>query len=339
MERKLASIRRIDDIREHPNADLLEIAIVGGWQVVTRKGEFSPDQLAVYFEVDSVLPVAPEYEFLRKCCYVKKDWVEGFRLKTIKLRGELSQGLLTPIPAGLVMFEGRDVTEALGVVKWDPPVPAQLSGQVRGNFPSFIPKTDQERVQNLTREIAEAYHNADIFEATVKLDGSSFTCYYYNGNVGVCSRNLELKINSENADNAFVKMFVESGLADRLMDLGRNYAIQGELMGPGIQGNRENLSETTLFIFDIYSIDEQRYLTPYERACIVDEDLNDLTNVHHVPIITTDFRLASKDIHDLLAYADGPSIANPVREGVVFKRLDGAFNFKAISNQFLLQEK
>jgi RNA ligase (TIGR02306 family) len=341
VERKLASIRVIDEIRPHTNADSLELAIVGGWQTIVKKGEFKAGDHVVYFEVDSVLPVRPEYEFLRKCCYVKKDWVEGFRLKTIKLRGELSQGLVTRIPGGMISFDGRDVTEALDVVKWDPPVPAQLSGQVKGNFPPFLPKTDQERVQNLVHEVAEAYVNHDLFEVTIKLDGSSFTCYYYDGNVGVCSRNLELKINDENKDNTFVKLFVESGLADYLMSYGRNIAIQGELMGPGIQGNRENLSEPMLFVFDIFNIDEQRYLTPMERHEIFNQLRNEapevMKRVSHVPVL--EYMTTVSPHTELLMLADGPSLNNPIREGIVYKRVDGRFSFKVISNNFLLNEK
>lgn len=340
MERKLASIRVIKEIRPHSNADTLELAIVDGWQVIIKKGEFKAGDHVVYFEVDSVLPIRPEYEFLRKCCYVKKDWVEGFRLKTIKLRGELSQGLITAIPGGLVTFDGRDVTDVLGVVKWDPPVPAQLAGQVKGNFPPFIPKTDQERVQNLVHAVDEAHFNKDLFEVSMKLDGSSFTCYYYNGNVGVCSRNLELKINDENKDNTFVKLFVESGLADYLMSYGRNIAIQGELMGPGIQGNREEFTDVVMFIFDIFSIDEQRYLTPDERMAVFegDEGIFDNTeHIYHVPVLANNLPLPSYE--EILSLANGSSMYNKVREGIVFKRVDGKFSFKAISNEFLLREK
>jgi RNA ligase (TIGR02306 family) len=338
MERKLASIRIIDEIRPHTNADSFELAIVGGWQTVVKKGEFKAGDHVVYFEVDSVLPVRPEYEFLRKCCYVRKAWVEGFRLKTIKLRGELSQGLITAIPGGFVTFEGRDITEALGVVKWDPPVPAQLSGQVKGNFPAFIPKTDQERVQNLHREVTEAHANRDLFEVTIKLDGTSFTAYHHDGQVGVCSRNLEIKINDENKDNTYVKLFVDSGLADYLLTQKLNIAVQGELMGPGVQGNREKLSEATLFVFDIFNIDEQRYLTPIEREHLFIRIYANTKNVHHVMVLHKAIELPST-ISEILKMAEGPSVVNEVREGIVFKRLDGKFSFKAISNEFLLSEK
>ena len=204
--RKLASIRQIAEIKPHTNADALELAIVDGWQCVVKKGEVRPGDFVVYFEVDSVLPINPLFEFLRKSCYVKKDWLpagEGFRLKTIKLRGEISQGLVLPLETvfptatGLPVL-GQDVTEILGVVKWDPPMPAQLQGLARGVFPSFIQKTDQERIQNVWEEVKEKYDDV-TFEVTIKLDGSSCTYYHNEGDVGVCSRNLNL--NLEGNDN------------------------------------------------------------------------------------------------------------------------------------------
>lgn len=345
-DRKLATIRQIAEIKEHTNADTLEIAIVDGWQVVVRKGEFNAGDLVVYFEVDSVLPVLPEYEFLRKCCYVKRDWIEGFRLKTIRLRGEKSQGLIVPVEHGAVdwiknirglydsVLLGDDVTDNLGVVKWDPPVAAHLSGQVKGTFPRFIPKTDQERVQNLVRELKTASDNQDVYEVTLKLDGSSCTLYWCDGEAGVCSRNQELKINDENSGNSFVKVMVESGLLDAFNEKKINIAFQGELMGPGIQGNRENFIEHRFYIFDIFDIDEQRYLNPTER---LEWDFSEFKNVYHVPSLG--FEIPMPTVNEMLAYAEGPSINNPVREGLVWKRFDGEFSFKTISDTYLENEK
>lgn len=182
--RKLASIRTIAEIRPIPGADLIELAIVDGWQCVVKKGEFSPGDPCCYIEIDSVLPVRPEYEFLRKGCHRKAEWLpggEGFRIKTVKLRGQISQGLALPITTD--HDEGEDVTDALGIVLWDPPVSANLRGQARGNFPSYIPKTDQERAQNCLRKLTESYGD-HTFEATLKLDGSSCTIYAKDGFLG-----------------------------------------------------------------------------------------------------------------------------------------------------------
>lgn len=345
-KRKLASIRQISEIKPHTNADALEIAIVDGWQCVIKKGEFRPGDKAVYFEVDSVLPVRPEFEFLRKSCYIEKDWLpagEGFRLKTIRLRGELSQGLLIPVSKLFDESEvhvGQDVTELLNVVKWDPPVPAQLAGLARGNFPSFIQKTDQERIQNIWTEVKQQY-NELAFEVTVKLDGSSCTYYHNNGDVGVCSRNLSLKLEG-NEDNTFVKYALDNNVLEVLSQVGDNIAIQGEMIGPGIQGNREKLQKPEFFVFDIYLIDDQRYATRSERMFIL-EKIKALTGkqFNHVPYLGEMTLEQFNTIEDILSFAEGPSLNHPVREGIVFKSVavvNGSVpSFKVISNRFLLE--
>lgn len=356
-ERKLASIRMIDSIRPIEGADAIEVATVGGWDVVVKKGEFIEGDLAVYFEIDSWIPteLAP---FLSKGAIPREYMgIKGERLRTIKLRGQLSQGLLLPVkefdgmnfilPAGEDIAhagnmhgvsEGDDVTEFLGIVKYNPPMNAQLAGVAKGNFPSFIRKTDQERAQNLTRQIKDSLDKEDEYEVTMKLDGSSMTAFYNDGEVGVCSRNLQLKIDDENKGNSFVRAMFDSGLDTALVGMRRNIAVQGELMGPGIQGNRENLSENKLFVFDVFDIDTQKYLTPIERK----EFMDMLTlygvnpnKVDHVPVLGVQ-KLPTGDVKELLLVADGPSIVNKVREGLVWKRVDGKFSFKTISNKYLL---
>ena len=158
--RKLAKIVKIDELNPIEGADKIEVATVGGWKVVAQKGLYNVGDLAVYFEIDSWIPntVAP---FLTRPEHYPKvfEGVEGERLKTIKLRGQLSQGLLMPYKEAIpfaeqgVLIEGDDVTELLGIKKWEKPVNAQLAGVCKGNFPSLIPKTDQERCQNLKKEI------------------------------------------------------------------------------------------------------------------------------------------------------------------------------------------
>lgn len=358
--RKLATIRRVADIRPIEGADAIECVVVDGWQVVAKKGEFTVGDLCVYFEIDSVLPIREEFEFLRKGCYVKKSWLtsesnlqgEGFRLKTIKLRGQISQGLALPLSTFMVeladslefdkrskFVEGINVTNEMGVVKWDPPIPAQLAGRVRGNFPTFIPKTDQERIQNIKPQILQKYANDD-FEVTMKLDGSSMTVYHYNERVGVCSRNLDL--DWENSpDTTFAQVFIETGLKSVLLSMKRNIAIQGELMGPGIQGNPENLTKPMFFVFDMYDIDESRYLTMHER-----EKLFYMLTRHggipiaHCPLVGEPIKAAQLSTSQLLEMAEGPSLHAKNREGLVFKSIQHPeFSFKAISNKWLLKNE
>lgn len=319
--RKLASIKRIDSISPIPGADKIEVATVGGWQVVVRKGEFEPGQLVTYIEIDSWVSeeVAP---FLFKGR--EYNGVKGERLRTIKLRGQISQGLI--LPASSFYAEGEDVTEFLGIQKWEKPVSASLGGLQKGNFPDFIPKTDQERIQNLPW----VFDNTDTkYEVTVKLDGSSMTVYSTEGKIGVCSRNIELKLDQEG--NTFVdtskKIFTDPSLF-------HGYAIQGELMGPRIQGNREGLKTHEFYVFDIFDIDKQLYLIPKERM----EFCNRL-GLKHVPILTFMTLSCLPSMKHVLEYADNAkSLNNPVAEGVVFKSMDGQFSFKVISNKYLLEE-
>lgn len=334
-ERKLASIRRIHTIQPIEGADAIELAKVDGWQVVVKKGEFNVNDLVTYCEVDSWIPetVAP---FLFKGR--EFDGVKGERLRTIKLRGQLSQGLILPKPEG-EFEEGQDITELLGIQKWEKPLPAQLVGQAKGYFPEFLVKTDQERCQNLVSEIRDAFIDQDKFEVTIKLDGSSLTAYYKDGEVGVCSRNLELKMNDVNTSNAFIKTATDTGLLDALKAYGKNIAVQGELMGEGIQGNREGLKHHQIYVFDIYDIDKREYLTPDSRT-ITYHHLQLLGfKGDHCPVLSRNVELPSGNVADLLEYAEGKSLNHQIREGLVFKRMDGKFSFKAISNKFLLKEK
>jgi RNA ligase (TIGR02306 family) len=251
--RKLATVRKIIDILPIPGADAIECAQVDGWKVVVKKDEFQVGQLATYFEIDSWIP-EPVAPFL---CKDKREFngVQGARLRTIRLRGQISQGLL--LPAANDANEGDDVTDALGIQKYEAPIPAQLSGMVRGNFPSYIPKTDQERIQNLTNELREWAAEDCFWEVTEKLDGSSMTAYLYQGEFGVCSRNLDLK---ESESNSFWRVARERDMENLLRALGRNLALQGELIGEGIQKNRYAIKGQQFYLFDIYDIDARPLL-------------------------------------------------------------------------------
>lgn len=341
-ERKLATIRKISEIKQHTNADKLNLAVIDGWQVVTNKdNDFNQGDFVVYFEIDSWIPTEIA-SFLSKGKEPREyEGVKGERLRSIKLRGELSQGLILPletafpyvsVQTALMLKDGDDVSEAMNIKKWERPMNPQLAGLARGNFPSFIRKTDQERIQNQFKAM-EQRHFDDEYEVTLKVDGSSCTFFYNNGEVGVCSRNLELKTDESNAGNAFVKKFNELGLREKLTTLGRNIAIQGELWGSGINGNHEGISDIRYNVFDIYDIDTQKYIGNIERYKIVDT-----LGLDNVPVIqvSTDVRNFTSVQH-FLDYAERPSIYNKVAEGVVFKSLTNPdYSFKAISNTFLL---
>ena len=363
MERKLASIRKITELRPIEGADKIELAVVGGWNVVVAKDVgHKVGDMVVYCEIDSFLPIKEEFEFLRKSSYKKMGDQEGFRLKTIKLRGQVSQGLILPIsvlnqgeemvvgtsqqPWGdqlqlgpydnaLVIEEGVDVTNLLGIVKYEPPIPAELAGKVKGQFPSFLHKTDEERVQNLVTEYEGwRYQSNHKFYVTEKLDGSSATFYFRNGEFGVCSRNLELL---ETPGNTFWKVARELYLEEKLGTLDENICLQGELIGEGIQGNPYKIKGQTVKFFNAFDIDKQQRLSLPEFLGLMTR-----LTLEHVPILDNpDGFLLPFTVEEMLEFADGKSVLNKNtdREGVVVRSFDNTISFKAISNKFLLQEK
>ena len=333
MERKLATIRRIAEVKSIEGAEFIEAVRVDGWWVVAKKGEFPVDSLAVYMEVDSFVPteIAP---FLTKAGHEPKEFegVKGERLRTVKLRGQLSQGLLLPIsilPTTTVIEVGNDVTELLGVLKWERPISPQLYGQAKGYFPSFLRKTDQERVQNIGVQLQ--YYINQTFEVTIKLDGSSCTIFSYNEEDGVCSRNLELK---RDENNAFWKIALEYDIHKKIRAYGKNLAVQGELIAPNIQSNYEKVNKPEFYVFDIFDVDKQEYMLPKER-----QEFCKILNIPHIPIIDKAFSMID-NVDMLLDMAEGNGMNVGVkREGLVFKHNNSEFSFKAISNSYLLKEK
>jgi RNA ligase (TIGR02306 family) len=340
-DRKLATIRRISALTPIPDADKIETATVDGWKVVCQKGLYEVGDLCVYLEIDSWVPneVAP---FLTKAGKEPKEYkgVKGERLKTVKLKKQISQGLLLPlseIPKSSLGYEfgvseGEDLTEFLGILKWELDIPAQLRGMMKGNFPQFIRKTDQERVQNLSRTIEAWSREPSLWEVTEKLDGSSMTVYLKDGVFGVCSRNIDLKV--EDTSNAFVAMALKLKLNESMPTIRNNWAIQGELCGPGIQGNYYELSEHTFFVYDMYDIDNQQYLD-----CEFTRSMAKHMGLRTVPMITVQ-TLADETVETILEGCQGISfLINKPAEGVVFKCLDNDSSFKAINNEWLLKNE
>lgn len=358
MERKLSSLQIISDIQPIEGADMIELAIVNGWKVVVAKAVgHKIGNMVVYCEIDSFLPIREEFEFLRKSSFKKMGEAEGFRLKTIRLRGQVSQGLILPLDIfgdfSWTAFEGLDVTERLGIVKYEPPIPAQLAGKVKGYFPGFIRKTDEERIQNLATNYEKL--KQETYYVTEKLDGSSATYYLRDGAFGVCSRNLELAepdefvegmmlcddgIERPRQQNTFWKVAQELRIKEKLEKVyvanGTSLSVQGELIGEGIQGNPYNIKGQTLRLYNIFNIDTQEYYGLPEFL----ETAEHILDLPTVPVLSVDFKLP-ETIDELIKYADGKSVLNAktIREGIVIRNLDRTISFKAISNIFLLGEK
>lgn len=330
--RKLASIRKIDEIRAIDGADAIECAVVGGWTVVVKKGEYRAGDLAIYCEVDSWIPhnLAP---FLSKGKEPREyNGVKGERLRTVKLRGQLSQGLLLPTVGQTPLSgEGDDLTEFLGIQKWEAPIPACLAGLVKGSWPSAIPKTDQERVQNLNKEWEHLRQYT--YEVTEKLEGSSMTVGMINGEFIVCSRNLSLK---ESDTNSFWRQARAYDIEAKMLLAGLDdVVIQGELIGEGVQGNHYGIVGQDFYVYDIYDIERGEYYSPTHRWWWCSK-----LGLKHVPVIEDELCLQGHDIPSVLWRADGGSLLGyrgQLREGLVFKRTDGPEHFKAVSNNYLLK--
>lgn len=335
-ERQLATIRKIAAIEPIEGADAIEVAVIDGWKVVVKKGEYTVGQLACYVEIDAWVPteLAP---FLSKGKEPREyEGVKGERLRTVKLRGQISQGLLLPLPSMYASqdffdkLEGYDLTESLGIKKWERPMNAQLAGMARGNFPALVPKTDQARIQNLTRNFEKLQE--DTWSITEKLDGSSCTFYLdLFGEFHVCSRNLDLK---QTEGNTFWQLALQldiEGIMRRNSLSGM--AIQGEMIGEGIQGNQYK-TKLDFYVYDMYNTSTGEYILPIqlESAC-------KRLGLKHVPILVSATDIKQQTIQSIIDFAEGKSQVNgSEREGVVFKsNTIHDSSFKAISNKWLLK--
>jgi RNA ligase (TIGR02306 family) len=340
MTRKLASVQRISDIQPIENADAIERVSILGWACVARRGEFKIGDLCIYFEIDSLLPESAEFEFMRN---------RKFRVKTVKLRGCISQGLALPISELNLnisyLQEGDDVTHHLGVTKYEPDIKkkgynAKLSGKIKGTRPAFVPKTDEQRVQSCPKLINEMM-GLECYQTT-KMDGSSMSVYWYDRipePFGVCSRNILLE---EDPENAFWKVAHRYDIKSKLEQGGLgNIIIQGELMGPGIQGNRLELKELDWYIFNIYNPNTGMYggMTEIKEVCSV-------LGLKMVPVEDV-FRF-NLTLGDLLERAKGYYPSGRLKEGIVVRPIEARLSpsmgysllsLKAINNDFLLSNE
>ena len=306
------------------------------WTSVVKKNEFKVGEKVIYCEIDAFIPnsIAP---FLTQSGKFPKEYkgIQGERLKTKKLKGCLSQGLILPsssLPEG---FEGDSnicCMGVLGIVKWEHPEDGPiLRGNPKGNFPSEIPKTDQERVQNLNQNLEQWNSLGLSWEVTEKLEGSSMTCYLdEEGNFEVCSRNLSLK---EDPNNAFWKVVIAQGVKEKMFKEEMfGFALQGELIGEGIQGNIYRVSGHDFYVYDIYKVGEG-YVLPVMRRATVNR-----LGLKNVPLISPSE--GTPDICLALELASNKSrLYNTEREGIVYKCNEQNLSFKAISNTYLLKQK
>lgn len=357
--RQLATIRTISGIRPIPNADRIVVAQVDGWECVVQKDEFHVGDLIVYIEVDSVLPQRPEFEFMRD---------RKFRVRTIKLRGQVSQGLVLPItilPDGNYAA-GMDVTELLGITKYDPqaqqealllqqikkqqnPIVAFLmrfqwyrnlfaKSKRKGGFPDWIVKTDETRIQNMPVLFDTESKRGTKFSVTEKVDGQSATYYLRRISkrryeFGVCSRNIHLATPDNSSYWTVAKKYNIENVLKQLIGDGDSVVLQGEICGNGIQGNKYHISGYDLFVFNL--------IFPYSK-CSTGKIAEMIApfGLKTVPILEEGKQLPAT-IAELVEYSKGFSTLRKgqKREGVVMRNLESNISFKVINPDFLLAEK
>jgi len=237
--RKLATIAKIEEIKPIVGCDNIEYVRIRQWWIIVKKADnLKVGDLCVYVEIDSILPEKPEFLFLAK---------QNYRIKTMKMRSVYSQGIIFPLsilpPRDTPYIEHENVTTVLGIMKYiqpDETVSYTYGGCRRknknhGNFPHYIPKTDEERVQNVwgtdLKKFREDNPDASCY-VSEKLDGMSTTVALYNGEYIVCSRNFIVEPGS-----IWFDICLEMGMEEKLRSLNKNIAFQGELIGPKANGN------------------------------------------------------------------------------------------------------
>lgn len=363
--RKLASIQRIWQVDPIEDADKIETVHVLGWLCVAGKGDFHKGDLCVYFEIDSFLPVNEHFEFLRAKSYRKNDLMgEGMLLKTMRFRGQYSQGLVMPLSEfPEIVTEGKsddeliglDVTELLGVRKWEIEERVSESGTIINNRPSFIPKTDETRVQSepgLLKEFA-----GKPYYITAKMDGSSHSVGIDSeGEFHVCGHNFEYSDDGKSSFYEYVKANdVEKKMRDFIssnegMSI-HSMVLQGEWCGPGIQGNPIGLTKAHWFVFTVI-INGMR-LGMSEDPCKDMFSIISGLGLESVQIVEKGDSFSYEDPNELLEKADGiyekydgANTQDHMREGLVIrpktpvmsKTIGTLLSMKAVSNKYLAKK-
>lgn len=377
MIRKLASIQEIRAVEPIPGKDRIELAHVQGWTVIVGKGEYKPGDLTVYVEIDSVLPERPEFEFLRK---------KNFRIKTMKINGQLedgtkvpvfSQGICFPVsilPGNVIdrsqpksLLIDTDVTEFLGVQKYDEygdlandsmnegdklkafkkfafrcrltrPFAKAIFKKKSGAFPDFVSKTDETRIQSLPY-LQE--RKDTLFVGREKIDGQSGTfalCKIPRTipllkpkfEFIVCSRNRRIPEPDNSSFWTVARQYNIENVLRKLIGDQPWVCIQGEVVGPRIQGNKYKLSEVDLYCFNL--------IYPSGKVkCFEAEKMVGKYGLKWVPLVVSDYRMPDT-VEEVLTFATGKSaICNTLREGIVFRNYDEDISFKAVSPEFLIK--
>lgn len=358
--RKLASIQKIKDLTPIQDADRIELAHVLGWQCVVQKGKFHAGDPCVYFEVDSFLPIRPEFEFLRSSSYRKSDLLgEGSRLKTMKFRGEISQGLVMTVSEALTgeqivslrdssgsIPEGTDVTEMLGVRKWEVPEMATGQGTTIGSASTYIPITDEPRIQSYP-ELLKEFSGLNYY-ITTKLDGSSHSIMIdEDNNIHVCGHHFELKDDGTSAFYEWLKarnVPAKLRFAKEARGL-KTLSVQGEWCGGGIQNNPLKLKSPNWFVFTVN--EDRKRVGMNEMVAMtkmLDVDTVPIQEIgHDLPVVyPTEAALLERCEQEVAhkIYPGTPEgiVIRPV-EPVYSRTIGGPLSMKVKSNRYLLKHE
>lgn len=372
MSRKLASVQKIKAIKPIEGADRIEIVQVLNWDCVAKKGEFQVGDTVIYFEIDSLLPEIPAFEFLRGSSWSQK--LNKYKISTHKFRNQISQGLVIPvsqyseildqlkeigllekgtIAKELLATEGSDLTEILCVEKYEPPVYNGPLGATI-NHEWYVPKTDEERIQVCAADVLPVYMNSDLDDwyASIKLDGTSCTVGLFDDAFLIGGRNQWFK--DENMYTTTVNKYgdLKTKLENYQLINGIYVVFQGELCGPGIQSNRLGLKEKEWFIFNAFVSKTGKNGTFIKCDLLYMLNLCEKFGLKHVPIIEDKDKFNFKEtdnidkiVENLLQYVDGfkyrdyfeDASSNQIAEGVVFRLEDMTYSFKVVSNKYLLK--
>lgn len=360
--RKLATIREIAEIKPIPDADRIEVARIDGWEVVvSKKDNFHVGDRVVYVEIDSKMPETPEYEFLKSRKYV---------VKTIVMRGQVSQGLVMPLsilPVGEYKL-GQDVTDVLGIIKYDPQLEEEnavfeenrkktrnpvvkflmryawfrkiyLKKNTHTEFPNFIKKTDEERIQNMPELYERLKNERTNLIVTEKVDGCSGTYFLHKiprkfgkakYEFGVCSRNRRLPQPDKSYYWKIANKYKIRSVLEKLIDDEDYIVLQGEITGAKIQGNKYHEKDCQLWAFNL--------ITPSKKYNTIEmQDILIKHGIHTVPIVEIGYNVKG-DIQDIVKYVKGKSqIVDREREGCVFRNTDKNISFKCINPNFLIK--
>ena len=365
MSRKLASVQKVKAIKPIEGADRIEIVQILNWDCVAQKGQYKIGDLVIYFEIDSLLPDIPTFEFLKGSSWSQK--LNKYKISTHKFRGQISQGLVIPIRQLTEIYnqinksavssidydEGDDLTALLKIEKYEPPVSNGPLGDLI-HHEWYVPKTDEERIQTCAENVLPEYiksEQGDWYES-VKLDGTSCTAGLFEDMFLIGGRNQWYK--GPNMYTETVKKYgdLEEKCKKYLEETGKYVVFQGELCGPGIQSNRLGLKEKEWFVFNVFTSDTGK-MDSYTKC-----DLLQLLNLcehfglQHVPLIPFEAKFDFKSttdidetVNNLLKYVDSikyrtffdDASPNQIAEGLVFRKNDMTYSFKVISNKFLLK--